>query len=382
MPALRVLFVVPQGSLAPGPRYRVYQYLPRLQALGVEPVVLVVRPERSTVRLLTGSSQNQLRRVAHLARSWLQNQSAFVRITRLAPQFDRVFVYKCPVPSWALPALAPCRERLLYDFDDALDQAELEGGLLQHWRTRVLRRGMENAVAAARLTITSNTRNAAVVRQMGGRVVVIPTCVDLAQAILRDRRRLTAPAPVLGWTGTPSTARYLASIEKPLSVLVGRRPVAVCLIGAGRSPFAGLRADVRPWSLATEPQDVSAFDVGLMPMPDTPWTRGKAALKALLYGASGMASVASWTPTNAEILGEHNGSVLCHSEADWLAAFERVLSDDDWRSEMGARARRRVESSYSLDRMVPRLMSAITGFSETPVGEGLRVGLSAANHMR
>jgi glycosyltransferase involved in cell wall biosynthesis len=359
MSAIRTLFVVPHGERAAGPRYRVFQYLPRLAALGVEPRILVVRPPGSTVQLLTAANPGTAKRAAQLLASWLRNQRAFVDVVRLVSRYDRVFIYRCPVPSWAARFLSAYRDRIIFDFDDALDQPELEGGLFQHGRVRVLRRGMENAVAVSRLTITSNRRNASVVRQLGGRVAVIPTCVDLDRAVGRDRSQLSSPRPVLGWIGTPTTARYLAGIEEPLVRLADGRPLRVRLIGAGASPFSGLDTDLRPWSLSSEPEDVAAFDVGLMPMPDTPWTRGKAALKALQYGASGLATVASWTETNAEILGDGVGTLLCRTGDEWLAALTRLLDDDAFRVEMGARARRRVELEYSLEVMAPRLYQAI-----------------------
>jgi glycosyltransferase involved in cell wall biosynthesis len=135
--------------------------------------------------------------------------------------------------------------------------------------------------------------------------------------------------------------------------------VTVRLIGAGHSPFAAFEPDLRAWSLRTEFEDLDAFDIGLMPMPDTPWTRGKEALKALQYGAAGMPTVASWTPTNEGILGEGDGALLCRSNDEWLGALERLLDDAGFRQALGARARRRVEADYSLDAMAPRLYGAI-----------------------
>lgn len=356
---LRTLFVVPLGEHAPGPRYRVFQYLPRLEALGIESTVLVAAPGRPTDAISAAPAPRRPRRLAHLARTFVWNHWAMVRLVRQVRAYDRVLIYRCPVPAWARRALSAHRDRILFDFDDALDQPELEGGMLQHWRARILRRGMQNAVAASGLTITSNRRNAAVVRALGGRVTVIPTCVDVSRAVLRDRTGLSAPAPVLGWIGSPSTARYLLGIEDALTRVAARHTISVRLIGAGCNPFVRFRPDMRPWALSTELEDVSAFDIGLMPMPDTVWTRGKAALKALQYGAAGVPAVASWTETNAEILGEHDGVLLCRSNDDWIDALGRLLTDPALRLAVSARARRLVEARYSADAMAPRLFHAI-----------------------
>lgn len=367
MSKLRTLFVVPQGELAPGPRYRVYQFLPRLRAMGVEPTMLVARPDRATARLLSAAPSNRARRAAGLAAAWAQNHRVMLRLARLAGRFDRVVIYRCPVPTWAGRILAAHRDRILFDFDDALDQPELEGGALQHWRVRVLRRGLENAVRVSGLTITSNNRNAEVVRRLGGRVIVIPTSVDVTRALPRDRARLSEPAPVLGWIGTPTTARYLRDVEEAIESLAAKRPVAVRLVGAAGSPFARLRPELHAWSLETEFDELAAFDVGLMPMPDTPWTRGKAALKALQYGAAGMPTVASWTTTNAEILGERQGALLCRTTGEWLDALTRLLDEPAFRLTLGQRARRLVEAEYSLDVVTPTLLRAIVN----PAGDAV-----------
>jgi glycosyltransferase involved in cell wall biosynthesis len=87
-------------------------------------------------------------------------------------------------------------------------------------------------------------------------------------------------------------------------------------------------------------------------------------LKALQYGASGMATAASWTETNAEILGEGDGTLLCRTRDEWFAALTRLLDDDDFRVQMGVRARERVEADYSLHIMAPRLYRAIVDGDE------------------
>ncbi len=126
-------------------------------------------------------------------------------------------------------------------------------------------------------------------------------------------------------------------------------------------PHRARAADIRPWKLESEVGELGGFDIGLMPMPDTPWTRGKAALKALQYGASGAPAVASWTTTNAEILGEHEGAVLCRSNHDWLTALDELIKNDDLRSERGRRGRRLVEQRYSVAVNAPRLINLIRG---------------------
>ena len=357
--ALRVLFVTPQGAEAPGPRYRVYQFLPSYRRAGLDVTTLAMQGAASTRRSLYGAHASALARFAHLVTLGLEAQLLALRLCREAPRYDRVFLYRIPLPRWSRRFLEPHRARILYDFDDALDLVEAEGGFGQGLRARVLRSGLETAVAVSAVTVTSNARNAAVVQALGGRATMVPTVVDLDRLVFRDRSSAGHRPLILGWIGTPSTSRYLPLIEDALTEVRRTRDVVVRLVGAGRSPFSRLEAECRPWSAESEAAEIAAFDIGLMPMPDTAWTRGKAALKALQYGASGAPTVASWTPTNAEILGEDQGALLCRDEGEWVANLTRLVDDGALRGRLGQHARRRVESDYSLQVVAPRLCRLI-----------------------
>ena len=357
---LRVLLAVIQAASSPGPRYRVLQYIPSFEAAGFDCTVWSMQTARSTARSVRSAELSPAVRLGHRALTWVQGGIFAARVARAARRFDRVLLYRIPVPSAAVPALERWRPRILSDFDDALDAAEGETrGVAARLRQRILRRGLFNLIRVSRVTITSNQRNADLVRAAGGRPAVVPTSIDTARVLFRDRRELAGPLPVVGWMGTPSTAPYLRAIEAPLVELKRRRPAIVRLVGAGANPFAGLDADIRPWRYDSEAADLHGFDIGLMPMPDTPWTRGKAALKALQYAASGAPTVASWTATNVELLGEDAGTVFCHTSGDWVAALDDLLGDNDARSSRGRRGRQLVDRCYSVAVNAPRLIDLI-----------------------
>jgi glycosyltransferase involved in cell wall biosynthesis len=327
--------------------------------MGLSPVVAVMQGARSTRRSVHSANLAPPVRAAHRIVLGFQRHVFMAQVLARFSAFDRIFVYRLPMPAWAGRYLSRHKARIIFDFDDAIDRPEDEGAL-HALRARVLRRGLETAIRNCAVTVTSNQRNASVVRELGGRAVVVPTCVDLAAARCRDRETLGTPRAVIGWMGSPSTARYLCEIEEPLVRASSQRRMCIRLVGAGRNPFARLAVDVRPWSLDREADDICSFDVGLMPMPDTAWTRGKAALKALQYGAAGVPTVASWTDTNAEILGDGDGALLCRTADEWFAALSRVLDDAAFRAAHAERGRERVAERYSLDIMAPRLFRVIT----------------------
>jgi glycosyltransferase involved in cell wall biosynthesis len=287
-------------------------------------------------------------------------------------QVDVLYLYRVPVPGWAARILRRGRSKVLFDFDDALDEGDTEPGLFGRLRRRALRRGIENAIATARTTIASNRRNADAAAALGGSVVVVPTCVDVTRYPFRDRAETPGDGVVVGWVGTPSTAPYLCAIEEVLASLREIIPFRLRLIGAGRNPFRRVEADLRPWSLEREVDEISAFDVGLMPMPDTPWTSGKAALKALQYGASGAPTVASRTESNLEILGPGGGVLFATTPDEWATAVRSLLESPGLRSEIGRRGRAHVCRSYSVDAQLPRLLGVIRGAPVTAGEAGTR----------
>lgn len=358
-PQLRVLFGVQQDGISPGTRYRVLQYLPHFRSAGLDCTVVTMQGAASTRRSLRNANAGNSARVAHALQQVAESWIVSARLLACAGKFDRLYLYKIPLPSMATAALRRHRARIIFDLDDAWDSPEGGRSGLARFRSRLLRHSFERAVALAALVVVSNDRNAAVVSHLGGRSTVVPTTVDVDDYPFRDRATAASTAPVLGWIGTPSTAGYLPLVESAILRAASERQFVVRLVGSGGNPFAMVRPEVRDWSRTTEAQDVGGFDIGLMPMPDTEWTRGKAALKALQYGASGAPTIASWTPTNETILGRDQGAVLCRTEDDWRRAILDLLEHPARRAEIGRRGRKLVEDRFSLRRHAPRLVSII-----------------------
>jgi glycosyltransferase involved in cell wall biosynthesis len=117
----------------------------------------------------------------------------------------------------------------------------------------------------------------------------------------------------------------------------------------------------RSWSLASEPRDLASFDIGVMPLPDTEWTRGKCGYKLLQYFSAGVPAVASPVGVNTRIVGEGGErGLLASTDEEWRAALEKLIRDHQARQEMGARARSFVEKDYSYQRWAPELAGLLS----------------------
>jgi glycosyltransferase involved in cell wall biosynthesis len=116
--------------------------------------------------------------------------------------------------------------------------------------------------------------------------------------------------------------------------------------------------EVRPWRTETEVEDLADLDVGIMPLADTDWERGKCGLKALQYMALGVPAVVSPVGVNTEIVRDGENGLLAATGEEWERALERLLADDGLRRRLGDAGRATVESGYSARVHAPRVAEA------------------------
>jgi glycosyltransferase involved in cell wall biosynthesis len=127
------------------------------------------------------------------------------------------------------------------------------------------------------------------------------------------------------------------------------------LVGSGKVNLSGVSADIREWSESSEVQSVQSFSVGIMPLQDDPWSRGKCGYKLIQYMACGLPVVASPVGVNQEIVEHGVSGYLATSEAEWLSALRQLRSQPQLCEEFGQVGRKRVEKAYSLETAAPRL---------------------------
>ena len=127
--------------------------------------------------------------------------------------------------------------------------------------------------------------------------------------------------------------------------------------------------EVIAWSEDTEVDAIQSMDIGVMPLPDTPWARGKCGYKLIQYMACGLPVVASPVGVNKEILEHGVNGFLAESDAEWRTAIEALISDPDLRRRMGAAGRKKVENEYSLQVWGPRVANLFLGVLEPNVGK-------------
>jgi glycosyltransferase involved in cell wall biosynthesis len=220
---------------------------------------------------------------------------------------------------------------------------------------------IDRVMHGAAAVVAGNDYLAARAREAGAhRVHLIPTVIDIARyPSTPDRRQ--HDVLTIGWIGQPLNAHYLVKIEPALRRLASRQRIRLRIVGAPVPPqWDGLPAESRPWSEATEVDEIGAFDVGIMPLDDTPWERGKCAYKLLQVMAAGKPVVASPVGANCQVVRHDENGYLAAGIEEWTAALTSLAGDPDARRRLGEAARRTVEDAYALDRVVPHLADVLT----------------------
>jgi glycosyltransferase involved in cell wall biosynthesis len=347
---MRVLAWVPQElDTSPGQRFRIEQWAPYLRDLGIaidfspfsgpELTGLLARPGRTL--------QKTAKVLGALARRVGEAGSA--------PRPDLVYIFR----EGALlgPAIA---ERVLglrgipfvFDFDDAVWVRYLSprSGLLSYLRfpgkTATLCGRAHHVMAG-----NSVLRDYAL--QYNTRVSIVPTTIDTQRYVPRPHS--PEKLLVVGWSGSSTTARYLDLVKPALQTLARRRPFRLKVVGASGVSIPGVQLECLPWRSDTEVAEIATFDVGLMPLPDDQWSRGKCGLKALQYMALAIPPVVSPVGVNREIVENGVNGLLATTEADWVEGLERLLTDARMRRHMGEAARAAVEKSYSARVVAPKV---------------------------
>jgi len=240
------------------------------------------------------------------------------------------------------------KKKIIYDFDDAIWLTDKTGEStfirIIRWRSKV------GAICKWSHQIScGNAYLGEYARKFNSNVSIIPTTIDTLLVHLPPKRKSITGKITIGWTGSHSTLKYLQNILPALQSIEKKYPEIDFLIIADEDPKLPLRNQLfLPWRKETEISDLGTMDVGIMPLPDDPWTRGKCGFKALQYMAMAIPAVVSPVGVNRKIIRHGREGYWCETENDWLVYLEDLILHAEKRSEMGKRGRQKVVDHYSV----------------------------------
>lgn len=330
----RRLLILANGLHEASCRFRFGQYLPYLRA------------------------QNIAVDVVDLAVSTEERRKIFAS----AANYDSVLLHRVLLRWRDFAVFRRHVKNYVFDFDDAIMMRDSSRRNRHSWqRLMRFRRMTQNA----QNVVAGNNYLGVWARKFNSQVEVIPTSIELKDYAIEYSN---APKDTLtiGWIGTKSNLMYLQTVVPALSRVAQKFPNAQLKIVADDFlDVPQMRVEKKLWKLEDEVCDVQSFDIGIMPLPDDEWTRGKCALKILQSFAASVPVACSPVGANLDVVENGANGFFATSENEWATRLEELLRDAILRRKMGADGRRKVEIEYSIEANAPRFMQSL--FPELPL---------------
>jgi glycosyltransferase involved in cell wall biosynthesis len=354
MKRISVLLFSKYSRLGPSSRLRSLQYLPLLREYGIDVQVHALFPDGYLEELYGGNQSAWYR-------AWWHGMQRLMQLLRRSEHDltwieGELFPY---LPNWIESALARSVTPYVVDYDDALfhryDLSE------SPWVRRLLGSKIDHVMRGATCVIAGNAYLASRALQAGAmRIAVIPTVVDEQRYTTvshRGDRR-----PVIGWIGSPATEHYVMDNRDVLERVCADHGAHLLLIGARKEiagQFRSVVPDIVEWSEDGEVAAINRMDIGIMPLRDGPWERGKCGYKIIQYMACGLPVVASAVGANSDIVRDGENGFLAGDSSAWEDRLGQLIVDCSLRSRMGQAGRACVENEYSLNAQAPRLAEVL-----------------------
>jgi glycosyltransferase involved in cell wall biosynthesis len=342
---MKILFITVGNQDIASTRVRVLAYLPFLSESGLNFTIKSSAYDLPNFIPLTDKAGLFSRAVRYLLirMAWVG-----FNVFLMLPKFDIIFIQKVLFPPYLQFLFRLRKSKIIFDFDDALYAAPQFYGS-EAW--------LVNQIKTSRLVIAGNENLAMYARKItSSTVTVLPTPVDTNRYQPVSTRNVQKDTVVIGWIGSASTIGHLEMLGSVIEKLLKRYPeVIFCIIGAHDTQLKNLpNVHLKSWNYQTELADLQEFDVGIMPLLDTEFARGKCGYKILQYMAVGIPSVASPIGANTEIINHGVNGFLAQSDDDWVEILSRLIESVDLRGRIGLEARRTVMQNYSYDVVAPQ----------------------------
>ena len=350
---MRLLFLTRYGRLGASSRLRILQYIPWLESAGVEVIVSSLFSDNYVLGI-----QESRRELSDIVRGYAGRLMALMG----SGSFDLVWLEKDALPwlpSWVEMGLLPNGLPYVLDYDDAVfhDYDHHKNSFVK----ALLKEKHPTLIRGASLVIAGNEYLAEFARCSGAvRVEVLPTVIDLGRYSVKPKVSVIVrpTLPCVGWIGQQATSQFLLPYKELFQRLASEGNAQFSAIGIDASAF-GLPMKSILWEENTEVAHISSFDIGIMPLFDNPFERGKCGYKLIQYMACGLPVVASPIGVNAKIVEHGVNGFLVETIEQWEEALTILLQDPDLRHRMGQAGRKKVQQQYCVQVMGPRLVKLL-----------------------
>ncbi len=343
----KILFIAShRPDRSPAQRFRFEQYLAFLKKNGFDyDFSYLITAEDDKIFYSPGNLHNKL---------LIFFKSAMRRFRDVwnAAQYDIIFVQReafMTGSSFFEKRFASSKAQLVYDFDDAIWNHDVSDANKKFgWLKDPAKTG--KIIGLSDLVIAGNQYLSDYASGFNKNVMIIPTTIDTdgyrpAPEVVQSTNKI-----IIGWSGSITTIRHFElalPFLRKLREKYGER-LEFKVIGDGNYRNSELGIEGIPWKMEDEIKELTSFDVGIMPIPDDDWSKGKCGLKGLQYMALEVATVMSPVGVNSAIIREGENGFLASTTAEWVDRISRLIDDADLRTRLGKAARKTVIENYSV----------------------------------
>lgn len=342
-----ILFLVAhRPGRSPGQRFRFEQYLEHLKKNGFQCHVSYLIDERDDIVFYAPGKyfHKFLLLVKSLWHRW--------KDVRRIQDFDLVFLYReahMMGTTWFEGRIKKAGVKMILDFDDSIWLKDVSNG---NKKLAFLKKPSKtkHLVAMADACIVGNQYLADYALQFNPNVFVVPTTIHTGQYMVKERG--SHPQKIcIGWTGSSTTIKHFSLAIPFLKRLKEKYGDRVCFRVISDQPYEGQLPDLENvrWSRHTEMEDLRVIDIGIMPLPNDSWSKGKCGFKGLQYMALGIPAVMSPVGVNNDIIDHGVNGFLADEEDQWVQILSMLIDDPELRKTMGGKGRKTVEEKYSYD---------------------------------
>lgn len=348
---MKVLAIVPSiYDTSPGQRFRLEQWEDILREKGVE---ITYSPfESEDLHRVLYQSGNTVAKIQGV----LKNMNSRRREVKSLENFDLVYVFREAAifgPAWLEKKIAASGIPVIFDFDDAVFVAykSPSNGYLSY--LKFPNKTGEICRLSAHV-MAGNQHLADYAGRFNKNVTIVPTTIDTEKYQVVEKQE-NAEFVTIGWSGSFSTVQHLDTIREILQDLAAEEKFRLRVIGTPNYELAGVETEALPWASATEIEDLQKIDIGVMPLPDDDWSKGKCGLKALQYMALGIPTICSPVGVNSTIIQDGENGFIADGKAEWIEKLKKLLNSFELRKKLGLAGRKTVEENYSTKLQAPRV---------------------------
>lgn len=355
---MKILVLTKYSRKGASSRLRTLQYLPYLEKQGFEFTVQNLFDDIYLERLYNSNQRSKLNIIKHYSKR-------FIYLLNLK-KYDliwieyEIFPYLPPIVEQYLNFIGM---KYIVDYDDAIfHNYDLSNHIIIR---KALSNKIDTVMASSSCVISGNSYIFERAKNAGSKCIeFIPTVVDI------DRYKISSKSQgstyIIGWIGSPTTQKYLLEIREALVIISKKYDIKLLLIGASsdiKDLLPNIDIEVVPWNESNEANLIGQMDIGIMPLIDSPWERGKCGYKLIQYMACGIPVIASPVGENVNIVSNSNSGYLASNTNEWVDCLDKLITSHKTYNSFSLSGRKAVETFYSVQSQVPKLTKIIASLN-------------------